>query len=96
MPRPLPPYPPEFRAEAVRLARGSGNRSSRWRPTWASRLRRCRAGCGGMTPTRAGQPDELAADEREELRRLRREDHVLKQEREVLKKMAAFFAKETS
>jgi len=24
MPQPKPPYPPEFRAEAVRLVRGSG------------------------------------------------------------------------
>jgi transposase len=32
-----------------------------------------------------GQPGELTADEREELRRLRRENHVLKQEREILR-----------
>jgi len=43
-----------------------------------------------------GQPGALTTDEREELRRLRRENHVLKQEREILKRAAAFFAKETS
>ena len=45
--------------------------------------------------TGAGPPGALTTDEREELRRLRRENHVLKQEREILKKAATFFAKET-
>ena len=43
-----------------------------------------------------GQPGELTTDEREELRRLRRENHVLKQEREILRKAAAYFAKEST
>ena len=37
----------------------------------------------------------LTTEEKEELRRLRRECKILKQEREILKKAAAFFAKET-
>jgi transposase-like protein len=97
MPRTHPPYPPEFRAEAVRLARGSDKSlpalaadlgiSSEALRHW---VRRADADAG------RGQPGALTTDEREELRRLRRENHVLKQEREILKKAAAFFAKETS
>jgi len=41
-----------------------------------------------------GKPDELTTSEREELQRLRREVKRLEMEREILKKAAAFFAKE--
>ncbi len=97
MPRTHPPYPPEFRAEAMRLARSSGKSlpalaadlgvSTEALRSW---LRQDDADAG------RGQPGELTTDEREELRRLRRENQVLKQERAILKKAAAFFAKETS
>jgi transposase len=96
MPRTHRPYPPEFRAEAVRLARGSDKSI----PTLAADLgissealrhwlRRADADEG------RGQPGDLATDEREELRRLRREVKTLQQEREILRKAAAYFAKET-
>ena len=97
MPRTHRPYPPEFRAEAVRLARGSDKSlpalaadlgvSSEALRHW---LRRADADAG------RGRTGDLTTDEREELRRLRRENQIFKQEREILKKAAAFFAKETS
>ena len=43
-----------------------------------------------------GERERLTTEEREELRRLRRENRILKQEKEILKKAAAFFAKEDS
>ena len=43
-----------------------------------------------------GEVGELTSDERDELRRLRRENQRLQMERDFLKKAAAFFAKETS
>jgi len=95
MPRTHRPYPPEFRAEAARLARGSDKSipalaadlgiSSEALRSW---LRQADADAG------RGQPGDLTTDEREELRRLRREVRVLQQEREILRKAAAYFAKE--
>lgn len=87
MPRTHAPYPSEFKAEVVRLAKGSDKSipaiavdlgvSSEALRHW---LRQADADAG------RGQPGDLTTDEREELRRLRRENHVLKQEREILKK----------
>jgi transposase-like protein len=95
MPRTHPPSPPEFRAEAVRLARDSDRSipalaadlgvSSEARRHW---LRQDDADAG------RGQPSALTTDEREELRRLRREVKVLPQEREILRKAAASCAKD--
>lgn len=43
----------------------------------------------------AGERDGLTTAEREELQRLRRENRVLRDERDILKRAAAFFAMET-
>ena len=94
MPRTKPAYPPEFKAEAVRLV-GSSDRS----------LTRIAKDLGVADQTlrnwvqhaecNDGVRDALAPSEREELCRLRREVRTLRQEREILKKAAAFFAKES-
>ena len=95
MPSSRPPYSPEFRRQAVELVRSSGQSI----PQIANEL--------GVSPqslrnwvkqtqldTRERR-DGLTSDEREELRRLRRENRRLTQEREILKAAAAFFARET-
>ena len=43
----------------------------------------------------AGKREGLTTSEREELTRLRRENRVLREERDILKRATAFFAKET-
>jgi transposase len=42
-----------------------------------------------------GQVEGLTTEEREELRRLRRENRILREEKEILRKAASFFARET-
>lgn len=83
---------PEFRREAVRLALTSG----RTRQKISLDL-----GIGLSTLTRwlgqerdGSEPSEAPVDLHADLKRLRRENAVLKQERDILKKAAAFFARE--
>jgi transposase len=95
VPRTRPPYPPEFRTEAVRLVRSGGKLirevaddlgvSEQTLRNWVRQ--------GDLDDGR--RTDGLTTSEQEELRRLRRENRVLRQEREILKKAAAFFARET-
>jgi transposase len=95
MPKTRPAYPPEFRREAVRLLR-SGARSPR---QLAEEL-----GCSEQTlrnwlrqdeADRGERQDVLSSEERRRLRELERENRVLKQEREILKRAAAFFIRES-
>lgn len=84
----------EYKAEAVKLVRGSGKSIGSIAQDlglWETVLRRWvqRADIDeGKGPEGA-----LTTEEREELRRLRRENKQLLMEREILKKATAFFAK---
>jgi transposase len=93
--RPRRSFTEEFKAGAVRLVLEEGKTAgqvARELDLTESALRewveRARA---DLTHGKTG----LTTEEREELRRLRKENRELRMEREILKKAAAFFAKES-
>jgi len=89
-----PPYSLKFRREAVRLLRTSG----RSVPQLVEEL-----GCSPQSlrnwtrqlDVDVGKAEGLSSDEREELRRLRREVRKLTEAREILRKAAGFFANDS-
>ena len=93
MPRSHPAYPPEFRAEAIRLVRSSGRSQAEIARDLGISANSLRAWVKQARIDDGAEPG-LTTEEREELRRLRRENRVLREEREILKKAAALFAKE--
>ena len=95
MPRTRPPYPPEFRAEAVRLIRSGGKPLSQISKDLGVSEQSLRVWIKQADLDEGRRDDGLTTGELEELRRLRRENRVLREEREILKKAAAFFARET-
>lgn len=94
MPRSRPPYSPELRQRILELARAGRTVASlarEFEPTensirnWIAQAERD----AGL------RSDGLTTDERAELTRLRREVRTLREERDILKKAAAWFAQET-
>jgi transposase len=94
MPRTRPPYPPEFRRqmiELVRAGRTPESLSREFEPSaqaihnWVRQADR----------DEGRRDDGATSAERQELVRLRRENKRLRQEREILAKAAAWFARET-
>jgi transposase len=95
MPRTRPPYPPEFRSEAIRLVRASDEdhpipKIAKELGVTAETLRNWVK----QDEIDSGEREGFTTEEREELRRLRRENKVLRQEKEILRKATAFFARE--
>lgn len=88
-------FTPEFKAEVVELCR-RGDRSvaqvAEDLDLTVTAVRRW-VQQAGVDQTGGGS-GPLTSEEREELRRLRRENRQLLEDREILKKAAAFFAKE--
>jgi transposase len=90
-------YPPEFRREAVELVKSSERPrveiarslgiSDNTLANWIAADREAQA--------RIDDPNGLSETEREELRRLRKENIELRTDREILRKAAAYFARET-
>lgn len=89
-------FTPEFKADAIRLVLDEGRSPSSVAKDldltlsaltqWVERARADRG---------TSKRGTLTNDEREELSRLRKENRELRMDREILKKAAAFFAKET-
>src|ERR1700687_5127569 len=94
MPRTHPPYAPEYRRRLVELARAGRSIDALAREFEPS------TNAIREWVKQAGLDEGLRSDgvthaEREELNRLRRENRVLREEREILAKAAAWFAQET-
>ena len=94
MPKPHRPYPLEYRErmiELVRSGRSPESLAKEFEPT-----AQCIRNWVRQADRDAGRRhDGLTTDERTELQRLRRENAALREEREILKKAAAWFARET-
>ena len=91
MPRTRNPYPAEFRDQIVELARNGRSVES-----LAREFEPCAATIHGWIKQAerddGHRTDGLTSQERDELRRLRRENRRLRQERDILAKAAAWFA----
>jgi transposase len=89
MPKSTPPSPPEFRAEAIRPARTSGKPHAQMARELGMTGETLRLWLKQADLDDGKRSDGLTRDEQEELRRMRREHRMLREEREILKKAAA-------
>jgi transposase len=92
-PRPRRSFSKEFKAEVVEMVRQPGNTVgsvSRDLELTETAVREWVR----QADVDSGRRDGLTTAEREELARLRKENRVLREERDILKRATAFFAKE--
>ena len=94
MPRSRPPYPSELREEIVKLV-ASGRSPEEVAKKYEPSAQAIRNWVRQAERDEGRRQDGATSEEREELRRLRRENRRLREEREILKKAAAWFARET-
>src|SRR4051794_17091154 len=92
MPKSRPAYPPEYRRRIVDLVRAGRTPESLAKEFEASAVS-IRKWARQASIDEGQRTDGLTSDEKQELQRLRRENRVLREEKEILKKAAAWFAK---
>jgi len=90
-----PPYPEQFKRDAVALVRSSEKSIPRIADELGVSPQSLRNWVKQTQLDAGERRDGLTSEEREELRRLRRDVRRLEQERAILKKAAAFFATES-
>ena len=88
--RKRPTYSPEFKAEAIRLVRNSSDALTKIARDLGIQPGTLRTWLEATRPPAAAP---LTTDERTELVQLRRDNRRLREERDILKKATAFFAK---
>ena len=92
--RPRRSFSPEFKAEVVELCR-TGDRSIGGVARDLDLTETAVREWVRQADIDAGRRDGLSTEERQELARLRKENRILREERDILKRATAFFAKET-
>jgi transposase len=95
MPRRRRYFPPEYKAEVVELVRSTGKTVGQVAKELDLTETAVREWVKRADLDAGRRSDGLTAAEREELRRLRRQVRDLQEEREILRKAAVFFARET-
>ena len=94
MPKSRPPYSPEFRQRIVELVR-KGRTPEQLAREFEPSAQAIRNWVRQADRDAGRRQDGLTSAELDELRRLRRENRQLREERAILSKAAAWFARET-
>jgi transposase len=94
MPKSRPPYPPELRRRMVELVR-SGRSPEALAEEYEPSGESIRNWVKQADRDSGKRQDGLTTEEKDELARLRRENRTLREERVILAKAAAWFARET-